>query len=121
MSLGILLFTRFRGAFVGKDEHGNRYYKERSPRQRSGTKQKERRWVLYDGYPDASKVPPLWNAWLHHTVDEAPDVNHVNQYDWQKPHLANMTGTAFAYRPPGSLLNRKPVNTTQDYEPWQPH
>jgi NADH:ubiquinone oxidoreductase subunit len=26
----------------------------------------ERRWVIYNGYADASKVPPGWRGWLCH-------------------------------------------------------
>jgi NADH:ubiquinone oxidoreductase subunit len=40
---------------------------------------------------------------------------------WEKEHLPNLTGTAAAYRPPGSLLGggqRAPA--TGDYEAWQP-
>ncbi len=32
----------------------------------------QRRWVIYSGDAEASKVPPGWNGWLHHTVDVAP-------------------------------------------------
>ncbi|MFX5705918.1 NADH-ubiquinone oxidoreductase subunit NDUFA12 family protein, partial [Acinetobacter baumannii] len=40
---------------------------------------------------------------------------------WQKPHLQNMTGTALAYRPPGSTLagGTRP-HATGDYEAWTP-
>ena len=32
----------------------------------------ERGWVIYNGYAEASRVPPSWHGWLHHTVDVAP-------------------------------------------------
>jgi hypothetical protein len=35
---------------------------------------KERRWVVYEGEVDGSRVPPEWHAWLHHTV-AVPPVN----------------------------------------------
>jgi NADH:ubiquinone oxidoreductase subunit len=40
---------------------------------------------------------------------------------WQKPHQANLTGTAAAYRPPGDILSvGQRDKATGDYEPWQP-
>ncbi|HUK10848.1 MAG TPA: NADH:ubiquinone oxidoreductase subunit NDUFA12 [Stellaceae bacterium] len=122
-TIGTLLFTWWKGERVGTDEFGNRYYREKPGRQLrpgGGWNSRERRWVLYKGEPEASKVPPEWHAWLHHTVNELPDPKR-RKYPWEKPHLPNLTGTARAYRPPGSLLkggHRAPA--TGDYEPWQP-
>ena len=123
MAIGTRLFTWWKGELVGTDEFGNRYYREKPGRQLrpgGGRDSRERRWVLYKGEPEASKVPPEWHAWLHHTVNELPDRNR-RKYAWEKPHLPNLTGTPRAYRPPGSVLRggrRAPA--TGDYEPWQP-
>ena len=123
MTIGTRLFTWWKGEYVGSDEFGNRYYRERPGRQLrpgGGRASRERRWVLYRGEPEASKVPPEWHAWLHHTVGELPDPAR-RKYAWEKPHLPNLTGTPRAYRPPGSVLkggHRAPA--TGDYEPWQP-
>lgn len=98
--------------FVGEDAQGNRYYTSRDGR---------RRFVLYDGYADASRVPPEWHIWLHHTVAEPPTVAPPKVQPWEKEHVPNLTGTPFAYRPPGSLTQagtRAPA--TGDYEPWTP-
>ena len=79
----------------------------------------ERRWVIYQGEPEGSKVPPEWHAWLHHTVDEVPGA--WPHYPWQKPHQPNMTGTPLAYHPRGSvLLGGHRARATGDYEPWSP-
>ena len=48
-------------------------------------------------------MPPEWHAWLHHTVDEVPRADRP-RYPWEKPHQPNMTGTPYAYHPPGSIL-----------------
>ncbi len=104
--------TWWKGRLVGKDRFGNRYYQEKNG---------ERRWVLYNGAPEASKVPPEWHGWLHRTVDEPPSKERQIHYDWQKEHIPNLTGTPAAYRPLGSLLDtRKRPHATGDYEPWQP-
>jgi NADH:ubiquinone oxidoreductase subunit len=124
MSIGTKLFTWLNGEQVGVDQFGNRYFRERRRRvlQRGGGREsRERRWVLYDGVVEASRVPPGWHAWLHHTVDAVPDTRGPRKYPWEKEHLPNLSGTPHAYRPPGSVLSggrRAPA--TGDYEPWQP-
>jgi NADH:ubiquinone oxidoreductase subunit len=123
MTIGTLLFTWWKGVRVGTDEFGNRYYREKPGRRLrpgGGRDSRERRWVLYKGEPEASKVPAEWHAWLHHTVNELPSPDR-RKYPWEKPHLPNLTGTARAYRPPGSLLKGgRRAAATGDYEPWQP-
>jgi NADH:ubiquinone oxidoreductase subunit len=122
MTIGTRLMTMFRGELVGTDAAGNRYYRDKSmKRERGGGRfSREKRWVLYNGAPEASRVPPEWHAWLHHTVDEVPAAGGP-KYPWQKPHVPNLTGTPDAYRPPGSVLRggqRQPA--AGEYEPWQP-
>ena len=117
-----LLSTFFRGEFVGTDALGNRYYRERKPRKRVATLMREKRWVRYAGGIDGSKTPPLWNAWLHHGRDDVPTQAEFDAApDWVKPHQENLSGTAQAYRPKGSLVTgtaRAPA--AGDYEPWSP-
>jgi NADH:ubiquinone oxidoreductase subunit len=124
MTLGTRLLTLLRGELVGTDAFGNRYYREKGgrPLQRGGGRaSREKRWVIYKGEPEASKVPPEWHAWLHHTVDDVPRPEARRHYPWEKEHQPNMTGTPFAYRPRGSVL-RGGVRAaaTGDYEPWTP-
>ncbi len=124
ISLGTRLFTWLKGELVGTDQFGNRYYRERRrrPLKRGGGREsRERRWVLYNGEVEATRVPPEWHGWLHHTVDEVPRDAERKKYPWQKAHVPNLTGTPLAYRPPGSVLrggHRPPA--TGDYEPWTP-
>ncbi len=124
MTIGTRLMTWFRGELVGTDGFGNRYYrdKSRAPLRRGGGRfSRERRWVLYLGAAEASRVPAEWHAWLHHTVDDLPSADGQPKHSWQKPHLPNLSGTPDAYRPPGSLFrggHRQPA--AGDYEPWKP-
>lgn len=103
---------------VGTDSSGNRYYRAKP---RKGYK-RDRRWVLYKGAPEASKVPPEWHGWLHHQTDVVPDGQAASfRRIWQKPHVPNMTGTDQAYRPPGHLLKGgQREKATGDYEAWKP-
>ena len=39
-------------------------------------------------------MPPEWHAWLHYTTDTP--LAETARRPWQKPHLANATGTAFS-------------------------
>jgi NADH:ubiquinone oxidoreductase subunit len=121
-TLGTRLFTWLRGELVGRDEYGNRYYRMKGgpPSQKGGGRfSRERRWVIYAGEPEGSKVPPEWHAWLHHTVDAPPKARA--RYPWEKPHQPNLTGTPQAYHPPGSILRGSHRHhATGDYEPWTP-
>ena len=124
MTIGTRLFTWLRGELVGTDQFGNRYFREKGKRtfQRGGGRQsREKRWVLYNGKAEASKVPPMWHAWLHHTIDEAPADAGAKRYPWQKEHLPNLTGTPHAYRPRGSVLRGgHRAKSSGDYEAWRP-
>jgi len=121
-TFGTRLLTWLRGALVGTDAYGNRYYRlrgEKPARRGGGRFGRDRRWVIYNGEPEGSKVPPEWHAWLHHMVDELPQPRQ--RYPWEKDHQPNMTGTKEAYHPHGSVLRGgHRVRATGDYEPWSP-
>lgn len=115
MITGTLIDTWLNGRLVGTDEFGNRYYEDkRSPK--GG--RRRRRWVLYKGDIDGSKVPPHWHAWLHYTTDSPID---TETRPWEQPHTANPTGSALAYVPPGDdRAGGVRAAATGDYEPWRP-
>lgn len=106
------------GKRIGRDEEGNTYYQAKP---RPGYK-RPRRWVMYKGAPDASKVPPEWHGWLHYQTDAIPSNDTAApRRKWQKPHEPNKTGTSEAYRPPGHVLSGgKRDDVTGDYEAWTP-
>ena len=113
--------ARRSGEAVGEDEYGNKYYRERGDG--SGADGKERRWVVYNGYADASRVPSEWHGWLHHTFDVPPSEEPLPRRPWEQDHLPNLTGTLHAYRPTGSLAegsDRRRQQTAADYESWTP-
>jgi len=111
MTIGTRLYTWLHGERVGEDAFGNLYFREK----RGG----RRRWVLFKGNAEASKVPPEWHAWLHRTVNAVPE-GHTPR-PWEKPHMPNLTGTALAYKPPGAVDHGgHRAHATGDYEPWRP-
>lgn len=102
---------------VGTDELGNTYY--RAPELYAG--QGERRWVVYAGEAEGSKVPPAWHGWMTHTTDVPPSEENYIGRDWQKPHLPNPTGTSRALRPAGSILGEgERARAAGDYQAWTP-
>jgi len=119
-TLGTQVWTRLYGELVGEDEFGNRYYRTRGGKI-DPSLGFERRWVIFNGYAEASMIPPGWHGWMHHTVDIPPTEARDTEHPWQKPHRPNLTGTPWAYRPPGSTLgaNRRPP-ATGDYQAWKP-
>lgn len=115
MTIGTRLFTWFNGRLVGRDGAGNAYYEDK----RAAAGERVRRWVMFAGAAEASTVPAEWHCWLHYTTD-APLPEHGRRA-WQKPHLANLTGTADSYRPAGhDYEGGKRARATGDYEAWTP-
>ncbi|NIK89378.1 NADH:ubiquinone oxidoreductase subunit [Rhizomicrobium palustre] len=111
-TIGTLLNTWFRGVAVGADGFGNRYYQ---------SKDGKRRWVIYKHTVEGSFVPPEWHIWLHHTVDEPPAAD-LKKKSWEKDYLPNLSGTAGAYHPRGSLAAEGVrQSATGDYEAWSPN
>ncbi len=114
MDLGTRLYTWLRGELVGEDGFGNRYFRDR----KTARGRRERRWVMFNGAPEATKVPPEWHAWLHHTTDAPLE---GARHAWQKPHRPNLSGTKHAYFPPGhDRRGGKRDKATGDYESWRP-
>jgi NADH:ubiquinone oxidoreductase subunit len=117
-TLGTRFWTWRKGEFVGDDEFGNRYYRAPSAIPASI---REHRWVVYNGYAEASAIPPGWHGWMHYKVDTPPVKGSYRPRDWQLPHQPNLTGTALAYRPPGSIVGfGKPKPVAADYKAWAP-
>ena len=109
-TLGTQLFTWRNGVKVGEDAQGNRFYE---------TRDGKRRWVVFNGECEASRISPDWHGWLHHTYDAPPTEAPLTHKPWEKPHQENLTGTAMAYAPAGSIRQPDPVER-RDYEAWQP-
>jgi NADH:ubiquinone oxidoreductase subunit len=113
--IGTRIATWIKGKPMGADRFGNRYYEERG----CVKNRRRKRWVLYKGIVEASKVPAEWHGWLHYTLD-APQAE-IQRYSWQKDHLPNLTGTLGRYLPKGHVMRgAKRAASSADYQPWQP-
>jgi len=112
-SWGTVLFSRRNGREAGRDLAGNLYFQHKQ--------NPSRRWVLYHGANDASRVPPEWQAWLRGTIDDLPEKALPPIRHFQRPPTPNLTGTIAAFRPDGALGSGKArPASTGDYEPWIP-
>ena len=103
-TFGTLIKTLLFGKFVGSDEYGNKYYRNKN----------DERWVVYSDNVEATKITSEWYLWIHHTIDKIPDQKE-KRYDWQKKHLENQTGTSNSFRPVKIQKN----NLKKKYETWK--
>ena len=115
-TFGTWLNTRRTGVERGRDTLGNLYYESRK-----SASNRHRRWVIYAGINDASRIPPEWHCWLHHQIDDVPDRALPPQRQWEVAATPNLTGTADAYVPTGAYGNGQTrAKVTGDYESWSP-
>ena len=100
------------GRQVGRDSDGNVFY---------ASKKGDRRFVIYNGPNDPSRIPPEWYAWLHHQIDGPPDEALPPPPKFLLEPEPNRTGTPLAYRPSGALeLGAQRPAASGDYEAWTP-
>ena len=103
-TIGTMLKTIFFGKLVGKDLQGNKFYESKS----------KKRWIIYSGEIDASKISSDWYSWIHFTKNKIENIHDLERYKWQKPHQSNQTGTANAYHP-----NKKNNEIKKKYSTWK--
>ena len=102
-TIGTKLKTMFFGKLIGTDSFGNKYYESK----------KGKRWIIYNGEIDASKIPNEWYSWIHFTNNKIENNHNLEKYDWQKPHQSNQTGTENAYHP-----NNNNHEIKKKYKSW---
>ena len=103
-TLGTRIQTFLFGKFVGKDSYGNRYYENKTGK----------RWVIYSGEIDATKIPDEWYSWMHHTKNKIENEHELKKYTWQKEHVTNKTGTDKSYHP-----NKESNDIQKKYRSWK--
>ena len=116
-TVGTLLDSSHHGEHVGTDAQANRYYRSK----KLGPDGRARRWVIYNGANDASRVPAEWHGWLHKTYDGVPESFLPPPRIWEAEFTPNRTGTDQAYRPQGALeRGGRRAHATGDYQAWSP-
>ena len=104
-TFGTFLKTLFTGKYVGKDNFGNKYYKNKN----------DQRWVIYANNIEATKISSEWYLWMHHTIDKSPDTKELKKYSWEKDHQENLTGTSKSFKP----VKIKKNENLKKYETWK--
>tara|TARA_X000001036_G_scaffold377054_1_gene366686 strand:- start:92 stop:457 length:366 start_codon:yes stop_codon:yes gene_type:complete len=99
---------------VGTDDYGNLYFKKKSLSRKNNFR--ERRFIVYKGIVEASKVPQQWNAWLHHVLDDPP-TKKEKKPTWLKDHTPNFTGTNYAYE---YKQEKESGKIKRSYTRWSP-
>ena len=103
-TIGTKIKTILFGKLVGKDAFGNKYYENKNGK----------RWVIYNGEIEASKIPDEWYSWMHRIGNKIENLHELKKYKWQKEHLPNQTGTEESYHP------KKNKNALKKkYKSWQ--
>ena len=97
--------------YIGRDAAGNQYYQEIL----KGSSRLPRRWVLYYGLPEATKVSAEWYNWIRYISATPPTGDNPLRYSWQQPHLPNLTGTKKAHK------YRSIKYQLQKYRSWIPN
>lgn len=96
---------------VGKDQFGNRYFIGNNKNYLGQAK----RFVIYNGQDEGSKVPPMWHAWLHYLSDDVPTVDNNKVYNWQQEYVPNLSSTKCAYN-----LAQSSCTKIETYSKWSP-
>ena len=103
-TLGTRINTILFGKVVGVDQFGNKYYESKSGK----------RWVIYNGEVEATKIPNEWYSWIHSINNKIENLHELKKYKWQKEHLPNQTGLESSYNP------RKNKNAVKKkYSSWK--
>ena len=98
-------FIKINSKKIGIDEFGNEYFEKKN----------HKRFVIYNGKAEATKIPFEWHGWMHYSTNQAPVKINTNKLPWQKIHLPNLTGTKNAYSPKN--FNEKQQKS--HYESWE--
>lgn len=113
-TIGTWLDTKRYGHFVGQDLQGNSYYKS------NDDVKTQRRWVIYNGVIEASRIPPEWHLWIHRITDIPPSEMNILEKSFEKPHQENLTASPLGYAPVNSLIHKNIKKSVPNYTPWSP-
>ena len=103
MKLLVSIYLQFFGNKVGEDEYGNQFF-ELNRKDYLGRK---KRYCLYKGIPEASKISPEWHPFMHYQIDAKNVRTTFKQYKWQKPYVPDTTLSKNKYLPKDHPLYNK--------------
>ena len=97
------LLIRLTSKKIGEDTYGNKYYSFRG-----------RRFVVYNGLVEPTKVPPMWHAWLHFLSESPPLDSDLQVHRWQQTYVPTKTGSKDSYFPKREIVS-------SEYVRWNPN
>ena len=103
-TLGTRIYTLLYGKYKGSDSFGNKYYQNK----------KGKRWIIYNGEVDATKIPNEWYSWIHYLNNKIENNFDPKKFNWQKKHTPNQTRTSKAFHP-----NKENKNVYKKYKSWK--
>jgi NADH:ubiquinone oxidoreductase subunit len=113
------LYLKIFGELTHVDEYGNHYYQTK----KQDTLGRHKRYCIYRGISEASKIPAAMHLWMHHQTENP--VNKNKKYFWQKAHIPNLTGTQYSFTPRKKSIAFEEKNaskqTPKHYTPWNPN
>ena len=87
-----------------KTNFGNKYYESK----------KGKRWVIYNGEVDASKIPVEWYSWIHFTPNKIEKDHNLKNINGKNLIKQILTGTEEAYFP-----NKNKNANKKKYKTWK--
>ncbi len=103
MKFLVRIYLNFFGKKVGEDAYGNQYFETN----RKDSFGRKKRFCLYNGKPEASKISPEWFPFMHYQIEAKDVLKNPKQYKWQKPALPNLTLSDVKYLPKNHPLYLK--------------
>ncbi len=101
--------------FIGTDEYRNRYYESKQ----ADYLGRKKRFCIYSGTVEASKIPSNWHNWMHYSSHE--EIKQKKPF-WAKSHTPNVTGTDYAFQPnrhtQNNIHGKSFIDSNTSYQAW---
>jgi NADH:ubiquinone oxidoreductase subunit len=125
MKFLVRIYLHFFATKVGSDEYGNQFFELKT----SDYLGRKKRYCLYNGYVEASKISPEWHPFMHYQIEAKAVKKTFKQYKWQKPFVPDTTlsGSKFLpknhllYKEETSLYNTKGGGSPFKLKIWKPN
>ena len=95
MKFLVSIYLKFFGTKVGEDEYGNQYFELK----REDYLGRKKRYCLYNGTPEASKISPEWHGFMHYQIPVSEVLKTFKQFKWQKPYVQDLTLSDYKFLP----------------------
>lgn len=118
MKILVKIYLKLFATKVGEDEYGNQFFELK----RTDYLGRKKRYCLYKGYVEASKISPEWHPFMHYQIAAKDVKTTYKQYKWQKPAIPDTTLSNYKFLPKNHMLyneNFDVYNTTGSKNPFK--